>query len=356
MKSLLKSILFIIPPIFALLLALLVGMLFAMVLGHNPLRLYAIMWNAAFGSWDGFGYVLFNMIPLIFTGLSVALAFRAGLFNIGAEGQLYIGAFFCAWVGFTFVGLPALILIPLCILAAMLGGAFWGAIPGVLKARFGVHEVIITIMLNMIALYLINFLVNNVYKEAGQMIPQTRAISESARLPRLGAWGWFAESNPINASLFIALIMVILVSLLLWKTRLGYELRVVGANPKAAEYAGMNKIMLIETAMALSGGIAGLVGVSEVLAYRHRFLDNFSGGIGFTGIAVALLGRNHPFGVIVASFLFAVLNVGALDLGVYEGIPRELVIILQALIIIFLIIGHNVFTWLFNKLNLKAKT
>jgi simple sugar transport system permease protein len=306
------------------------------------------MFRGGLGSVDGFGYVLFTATPLVFTGLAVAFAFRAGLFNIGGEGQLYMGAFLCAWVGFTLPDLPPLAIVPIGIMAAALGGAMWGLLPGVLKARFGVHEVINTIMLNFVAMLGTNFLVNHIYREPGQMIPQTRQILISAWIPRMAPLFQrlgipLPESNPVNYSLLLALAVAGIVWLILFRTRLGYEIRAVGLSQGAAEYGGIRVGLVMVLSMAVSGGLAGMVGVNEVMGYRHRFLDGFSTGLGFTGIAVALLGRNHPLGVVLAAVLFGVLSTGALEVDIFTDIPRELVMVLQAAIIICVVVGDQIF-------------
>jgi ABC-type uncharacterized transport system permease subunit len=338
----------IVSPMVAFLAALGVGAVIILLMRENPLHIYAIMFRGGLGSTDGFGYVLFSATPLIFTGLAVAFAFRAGLFNIGGEGQLYIGAFLCAWAGFTLTGLPPVLMIPLCMLAAALGGALWGLVPGVLKARFGVHEVINTIMLNFVAMLATNFLVNRVFKEPGQMIPQTREIAAAAWIPRMAPMMnrlgiRLPDSNPLNYSLLLALVAAAGAYFILFRTRLGYEIRAVGLSRGAAEYGGIRVGPVLVLSMIISGAVAGMVGINEVMGYRHRFLDGFSTGLGFTGIAVSLLGRNHPLGVILAAVLFGILNTGALEVDIFTDIPRELVMVLQAVIIICVVAGDQVF-------------
>jgi simple sugar transport system permease protein len=341
-------ILEVISPVGAFLLALAMGAVVILFMAENPLHIYTVMFRGGLGSIDGFGYVLFSATPLIFTGLAVAFAFRGGLFNIGGEGQLYMGTFFCAWIGFSLVGMPPVLMVPICISAAALGGALWGFMPGILKARFGVHEVINTIMLNFVAMLATNFLVNHVYKEPGQMIPQTNEIASTAWIPRMAPLLQrlhiqLPRSNPLNYSLLFALAVAALAWFILFKTRLGYEIRAVGLSQKAAEYGGIKVGTTVVLSMVISGAMAGLVGVNEVMGYRHRFLDGFSTGLGFTGIAVALLGRNHPLGVVLAAVLFGILNTGALEVDIFTDIPRELVMVLQAVIIICVVVGDQVF-------------
>ncbi len=336
-------------PVAAVAAAFLVGGLVVMAIGESPLRVYAILFRGAFGSVDALGYVLFNACPLIFTGLAVAFAFRAGLFNIGGEGQLYIGSFVCAWVGLKVGGLPAALVVPLLVLASAAGGALWAAGPGYLKARFGVHEVINTIMMNFIAIGLTSYLVINVFKEPGQMTPQTAEIAAAGHLPRLaGALQHIGiplpMANPLNASILIALAAVWVAWYILHRTTLGYEIRAVGLNPSAAEYAGINVRRTVVLAMMISGAFAGLVATNEIMGFRYRYLDNFSAQIGFMGIAVALLGKNTPLGVLFAAILFGILNTGALEVDVFTDVPRELILVLQAVTIILVVVANEVLT------------
>lgn len=305
--------------------------------GQNPWEFYATIFISGFSSFDEVGSVLFNATPLIFTGLAVAVGYKGGLFNIGCEGQLYVAAFAATWIGL-YLNLPSVLLVPLSIGAAMITGAFWGAVPGFLKAKFGAHEVINTIMMNFIAFAITNFLVTSVYKEPNQMIPQTSQIHDAAHLPRLaGVLTFFPQSNLLNASFLLACACVISCYIFLKYTRWGYELRLVGNAPEVAEYGGINPRAVTVWVMALSGAIAGLAGVADVMGYRYRFLDGFSSGWGFTGIAVALLGRNHPFGVFAAALLFGLLNKVALDIELILEVPRGLFLAGQGLLIIGLV-------------------
>ncbi len=345
-KTLLRELTF---PLIAVIAAFILGGIIILAIRDNPIEVYSILLNSAFGlfdargnfTFDNWGYTLFYATPLIFTGLSVALAMRCGLLNIGAEGQLYMGAFAAAWVGLTFTGLPAILLVPLAILAAMIAGGTWGAIPGVLKARFGSHEVINTIMMNFIALGLLSYLVQYHFKEPSDAIMETHEIAPAGRFARfytlLAPFGiHFPYRIPLNASFLLAILMCFLVWVFLWKTKWGYELRAVGANPDAAEYAGISVKKQIVLAMALSGALAGLVGVNEVLGYRYRYYHDFGASYGFTGIAVALLGRNHPFGVLLAAILFGALIRGGLFVDIFtENVSKDLVQVLQAIIILF---------------------
>jgi len=347
-----------ITPLIAVTFALMVGAIVILLIGEDPIFVYKTLFSNAIGNRDGWGNVLFRATPLIFTGLTVAFAFRCGLFNIGGEGQMYIGTFLATWVGFTFTNLPGFILLPLCILAAAAGGALWAAVPGILKAKTGVHEVIVTIMMNWIASSLTFFLVlkfkappTEAMVAAGvkQMIPHTREIAEAARLPRLyNIFNFlnidFPSYNQVNISFFIAVGVAALAYYILWKTNLGYEIRAVGYSPLAAEYGGISVGKNIILAMMISGAFAGLVGTNEVMGFKYRWRQELFTGLGFNGIAVALLGKNHPLGVVLSAILFGILNYGGAIVNIYtEGrIPRELIMVLQAVIVIFVVISDEV--------------
>ncbi len=324
-------------PLAAVGAAFLVGAVLVLAVGDSPISTYSLLVGSALTWPDGIGYTLFYATPLIFTGLAVAVAFRCGLLNIGAEGQLYIAAFATAWVGITFAGLSAWLLVPLCFLAALLAGGFWGAVPGVLKARFGAHEVITTIMMNFIAIALASYFTQYHYKPPGDALLETVPIGENAHIARLGSFiPGLPERIPLNLAFPLALLACLLVYLFLWRTRWGYEIRATGANPAAAQYGGIATGRQIVLAMAISGALAGMVGINEVLGYRYRYYDSFSSGYGFTGIAVALLGRNHPVGVILASLLFGALLRGGLFVDIFtEHVSKDLVLVLQGIIILF---------------------
>jgi len=336
------------PPLVALVASLAVGGLFILLIGENPVRVYALLFRETFGwfdglsfhpNWYGLGQVVFKSTTLIFTGLSVAFAFRAGLFNIGGEGQIYVGAFAMAWVGFTFTSLPSWILVPFSLLAGMASGALWGAIPGFLKARRGVHEVINTIMLNFIAYALVGYLVTGVFAVPATV--HTPEIAAAARLPRLSALHGAFTGSLANTSFFLALLACAAAWYLLWRTAAGYGLRAVGLSPGAAEYGGISVAKNTVLALAVSGAIAGLGGCNFVMGYKHYFEEGFSFGQGFMGIAVALLGRNHPVGVVFAAILFAALSEGGFAINLL--VPKELVNVLQAIIIILVVVTAAVF-------------
>jgi general nucleoside transport system permease protein len=345
MRKLLRESL---SPLAAVAAAFVIGGFVVLAIGDNPFEVYRILLSSAVGlydamgnfTFDNWGYTLFYATPLIFTGLAVSLAFKCGLLNIGAEGQLTVGAFAAAWVGMTFTGLPALLLVPLAVLGAMAAGGVWGAVPGVLKARFGSHEVINTIMLNFIAAGLLSYLTQYHFKEPGDAILQSHQIAPQAHLARfhtlLAPFGInFPQRIPLNASFLLAALTCFVVWVFLWKTKWGYEIRAAGANPAAAEYGGINVKKQIVLAMTLSGAVAGMVGINEVLGYRYRYYHDFSPGYGFTGIAVALLGRNHPLGVFLAAILFGALTRGGLFTDIFtEKVSKDLVLVLQAIIIL----------------------
>src|ERR1043166_6414706 len=336
--KLLRELLF---PLIAVVAAFIVGGILILIIGDNPIQAYGLLFGSAF-SWPvGIGYTLFYATPLIFTGLAVMVAFRCGLLNIGAEGQLYIASFATAWVGITFAHLSPWLLIPMCFLAAILGGGIWGAIPGILKARFGSHEVINTIMLNFLAVALLSYFVQYHYKAPGDPIMQSIPIAPGAHIARLGKFiPGMPQFIPLNFAFILALICCGLVYIFLWHTKWGYELRSTGSNPSAAEYGGISVRKQIVIAMTISGSLAGMVGINEVLGYRYRyydgFYDGFSDNYGFTGIAVALLGRNHPVGVIISAFLFAVLQRGGIPVDAFtQHVTKDIVQVLQGTIILF---------------------
>ncbi|HEX8903886.1 MAG TPA: ABC transporter permease, partial [Longimicrobiaceae bacterium] len=282
------------PPIVAIVIALVIGDLLILSFGQSPGAVYRLLLEGTWGNAYGFGQVLYKTTTLTFTGLAVALALRAGLFNIGAEGQLAAGGFLAAVLGLVLpAGTPGVLAVPLCIIAAAVGGGVVGAVPGALKARFGAHEVIVTIMLNFITLALLNWIV-----AAHLHVPETLHTPDihAGAIPRLA--GPFTGSAA-NWTILLALIAAAAVWWYLFRTRRGYELRAVGLQPDAAEYGGVRVGGVWMRAMAVSGALAGLGGVNFVLGYKHYYEDGFAGGAGFLGIAVALVGRNDPVGVVL---------------------------------------------------------
>jgi len=325
-------------PIVAVLLALVAGGVLIAAVGQSPLEVYAMLVKQALGTGYGVGQTLFKATPLVFAGLSVALAFRAGLFNVGAEGQMYLGGFAAALVG-AYVPLPWPLLLPAALLAAALAGAAWGAVPGLLKARFGAHEVINTIMLNFIAFSLVAWAGQSLFVRA---TVRTIAVREPAWVPRLDVALPWLKGSPANFTLLLGVVLAVGLWLLLFRTRKGYEWRVLGLNPSAAEYAGVRTRVAVVQAFALSGAIAGLGGTSFVLGYKHWFEQDFTAGAGFMGIAVALIGRNHPVGVLVAALFFGALAYGGLVVN--QFVPADIVNVLRALVILFAISVHALFT------------
>lgn len=320
-------------PIFSLITSLLIGSLFILVASQSPLEVYIKLFSETLGSPYGLGQVLFKSTPLIFTGLAVAFSFRSGLFNIGAEGQMNIGAFASAWAGFTFLNLPWYLIIPLSIFTAFTGGAIWASIAGFLKARFGSHEVINTIMLNFIALALVSYLVNNIYNVPATV--HTPEISPSAQIPRFDSVIGEFRGSPFNLVFIISISACIVAFYIIKYTPLGYEIKTLGFNPDAAKYAGMNRMKLITLSMSIGGGFAGLAGLNFVNGYKHYFELGFSEGAGYLGIAVALIARNNPLAVIPVAVFFGILEYGGLTVNTL--VPKEIITVIQAVTILSVI-------------------
>ena len=316
-----------------MILSLIIGGIFILLIGQNPIEVYSKMFADTLGNSYGIGQVLFKATPLILTGLSVAFAFRAGLFNIGAEGQMTVGAFASAWAGFTFVSLPWVLLIPVCIASGFLAGALWAAIAGYLKARFGSHEVINTIMLNFIALAMVSYLVNNIYVVPATI--HTPEISPNAVLLRFDAVTGMFKGSPFNLSFLITIAACIIIFFINKETRFGYRVNTAGFNINAAEYAKMNVKRITISAMAIAGGLAGLAGMNFVNGYKHYFELGFSENAGYVGIAVALISRNNPFAIIAVAVFFGILEYGGLTVNTL--VPKEIVTILQGIIILLII-------------------
>jgi len=352
--KLLRELLF---PLIAVIAAFIIGGILILIIGDNPIVAYKLLLGSALSWPDGIGYTLFYATPLIFTGLAVLVALRCGLLNIGAEGQLYVAAFATAWVGITFAHMSAWLLLPLCFLAAIIAGGAWGAIPGVLKARFGSHEVINTIMLNFIAVALVSYFTQYHYKTPGDPIMESSEIGGGAHIARLGKFlPGFPERIPLNLAFILALLCCVLVYLFLWRTKWGYELRATGSNPTAAEYGGISIRKQIIIAMTISGSLAGMVGINEVLGYRYRYYDGFSASYGFTGIAVALLGRNHPVGVLLSAILFGMLIRGGIFVDAFtNNVTKDLVDVLQGIVILF-VAAEALFRGPFSKFGLLKRS
>jgi general nucleoside transport system permease protein len=358
-------------PALAVLTGLIIGGIVIAVSGANVVDAYGALFTGSFGSpselMEGlriffstgdhaalvksfypFTESLVAATPYIFAGLSVALGFRCGLFNIGAEGQFFIGALCSAYVGYSIKGLPMIIHLPLALLGGALGGAVWGMIPGYLKARFGAHEVVNTIMMNWIAFRLSDWLLNGPMKASG-FRPVTPNVQATAELPR-----FFADPLRFNWGFVLALVMAYVVYWFLFKTTLGFEVRSVGANPDAAKYAGMNIIRNFVMVMAMAGGLAGLAGSAQVLGVDHWVGQGFSAGYGFDAIALALLGKSHPFGVVLAALLFGFLRSGATDMQSMAGVPIDIISIIQGLVIVF-IAAPGIIRWLYRIRSIKVE-
>lgn len=323
-------------PFLAVFTAMVVGGGVIAFAGGNPIAAYIGLFEGAFGSARAISETAVWASPYIFAGLAVALAFKGGLFNIGAEGQLALGAVASAWVGYRLpellgVTLPMIIHLPLAVGAGMLAGAFWGAIPGWLKAKTGAHEVINTIMMNYIALNIVSFLLNGPMKDPNPLnvIARTPLVADGARFTPI------FDGFRVHWGFILALVMAGLVWWILWKTTLGFEIRTAGANPDAGKYAGINVQRTIILSMTISGMLAGFAGATEVTALNYRHELGFSQGYGFDAIAIALLGKNHPAGVVLASILFGAMRNGATRMQFLTQIPVDVISVIQALILLF---------------------
>jgi simple sugar transport system permease protein len=358
-------------PALAVLTGLIIGAFAIILSGANVFTAYSALFVGSFGDpvryFTGFQQLfstgetagllkaiypltesLVTATPYIFAGLSVALGFRCGLFNIGAEGQFFIGALSSAFVGYSLIGLPAYIHLPLALLGGAAGGALWGVIPGYLKAKFGAHEVVNTIMMNWIAFKLSDWLLNGPMKSSG-FRPVTPNVELSAQLPR-----FFPDPIRLNWGLILAFVVAYALYWFLFKTTLGFEIRSVGANPDAAKYAGMSIVRNLVLVMAMAGGLAGLAGSAQVLGVDHWVGQGFSAGYGFDAIALALLGKSHPFGVVISALLFGFLRSGATRMQSMAGIPIDIISIIQGMIIIF-VAAPEIIRWIYRIKNIKAE-
>ena len=320
--------------------ALIVSGVVVLAVGQNPLTALVLLVDGAVGSAEGIGYTLYYATNFIFTGLAVAIAFHAGLFNIGGEGQAYVGGLGVALVCLALDDLPWPIVIPLAILGAAACGAVWAIVPGWLQARRGSHVVITTIMFNFIAAALITWLLVNVLIKPGQQSPETRHFAAEVWLPTaqsmFAALGVTMPRTPLNLAFLWSLVCAAFLWVFLWRTRWGYALRAVGHNEAAAVYAGIDPARVIVMAMSISGALAGFVALNDVLGVQHRLVLNFVGGAGFVGIAVALMGRNHPAGICVAALLFGALYQGGAELAFeMPELTRDMVVAIQGLVILF---------------------
>ena len=325
--------------IITLLLALLIGGVIMELSGKDAINAYDVLWNSAVGSERARADTLLRATPLIFTGLATVVAFRAGIFNVGVEGSLYVGAFASAWVGFTFTNLPGILIVPLAFIVAGIIGGLWGAVPGYLKARLQVDEVVTTIMLNYVAILFTDYLVNGPFLVPGMSNAMSEEVAPQAQLTRM------IPRSQWNISFFVALAVFVAVFFMMRRMTLGYEINVLGTNMVFARWQGMPVRKIIVLVMFVSGFIGGLAGAGQALGVHYRFVAGFSRGLGFDGIVVALLGRNTPVGALLAALFFGALRNGGSTMELFTRIPRDLIDILQALIIFFIAIDIS-FGWL----------
>ncbi|PAC38128.1 ABC transporter permease [Caldifermentibacillus hisashii] len=334
-------------PVLAVILGLLVGAVIIAISGYNPIVGYTQLWEGIFGDSYVIGESIRQITPYVLAGLAVAFAFKTGLFNIGVEGQLIVGWFAAVYVGISF-DLPAYIHLPLAILAAGLAGAFWAFIPGILKAKLGVNEVVVTIMLNYTALHVTNALIRSIAKG-----DTTEQIAQTASL-RIRFFEEITQYSRLHGGIFIAILTVIIIWFILEKTTLGYELKAAGFSQDASKYAGMNVSRNIVISMVISGFIAGLAGAMEGLGtFEYVSTKTAMTGIGFDGIAVAVLGGNNPIGVVFGAILFGALKYGSLNMpNPPAQIPEEMISVIIAVIIFFVASGY-LFQWLYEKFSKK---
>jgi simple sugar transport system permease protein len=315
----------------AVLAAFLVGAVLIAAVGVNPLTAYGALFEAALGTKNGLAETLVRTVPLALCGLGIALAFRAGVFNVGAEGQLFLGGTAAGAIGVLGAGWPSLVLLPAMALSAMVAGALWSGLAAWLKLRFRSDELITTIMLNYVAIHLVSFLLHGPLKDPNSTLAQTGRLTAEARLPVL------LPGTRLHAGILIVIVAVVLAHLFLWKRTGGFRLRVVGLNPRAALNAGMNVRATILFGFLVCGALAGLAGFAEVAGVQRRMIENLSPGYGYTAIIVALLGGTNPVGVLAAAFLFAALQIGATTMESAAGVPSTLTTVIQGLVVLFLI-------------------
>lgn len=327
-----KKLFTVLSPILSFLLALIVGAIPIILYHVNPILAYKELIIGAFGSSFGFSETIIKAIPLVLSGLGYAFAARSGLFNIGCEGQIYIGALGATLVGLYLGDLPPIVGIPLCIFASAIFGGIWAGIPGFLKARLGVSEVITTIMFNYIGINVISYMVRGPLVEPPGYFPETPKINESF---------WYVNlfGSRIHSGIFIALLLLIVVYFILWHTPFGFRIRAVGLSQDASEYIGIRVRWNLALAMAISGALAGIAGANEVLGIQHRLIEAFSPGYGYDAIAVSLLGQNHPLGIVFSSILFSGLRAGAGAMQRAVGIPDAIIKTIQGLVLIFVVAG-----------------
>ena len=323
-------------PLINLLLAFIVSGIVVFAIGQNPLAALDAIVTGAFGSGYNIGYTLYYSTNFIFTGLAVAVAAHAGLFNIGGNGQAYIAGLGVILVALAMQSLPWWVTFPVAILAGAAVGGFWAFIPGWLQAKRGSHVVITTIMFNFIAAAIMVYMVVNVLKPAGVLAPESAMIAAEGRMPKLGTFIPFFRNTDVNFTLILALVCLVGVYILIWHTRFGFAMRALGHNPTASTYAGHSNSRIIMIVMTLSGALAGMVAVNQVVGVQYRLVLDYVADAGFVGIAVALMGRNHPVGILLAALLFGALYQGGNELQyVIPGLSKEMVVVIQALVILF---------------------
>jgi simple sugar transport system permease protein len=328
-------------PLVNLVVAFIISGLVVVFAGENPFRAASLMVTGAFGSGEGIGYTLFYATNFIFAGLAVAVAFHAGLFNIGVEGQAYIGGIGVAAAALSFDNtLPWYLVFPLAIVGSAIMGALWALIPAWLQAYRGSHIVITTIMFNYISYNLMLWMLNNVFKPFGSMASQSRTFGPGGQLPKLdwllGIFGLSNGNSPFNLSFLLALVAAFLVWVLIWRSRYGYELRTLGHSAGAARYAGISEKKIVIVTMLISGGLAGLLAINSIMGDQYRIQQEFVSGAGFVGIAVALMGRSHPVGIVLASVLFGMLYQGGAEIAFdMPNISRDMIVVIQGLVILF---------------------
>ncbi|MFI3313716.1 MAG: ABC transporter permease [Eubacteriales bacterium] len=313
----------------AILLSLVVAGVIMLAVGYDPLNAYAVLFDSAFGSVTSLANTLSKTVPLLFAGLSVAFAYKCGLFNIGGEGQLYMGAFVSTVVALALGDLPSCIMIPTIIIVSFIGGGAVGALNGYMKAKLGLNEVIVAIMLNYIVTFFVSYFLNGPMAAVGSMTPQSEVVPDSALFATI------VPKTQLTTALYLGLAVAVILFFFFKYTRAGYNIRAVGQNPTAAQAAGVSITMATVSAMGVSGGIAGLVGMTEVFGKYGRLIDGFSPGFGFTGIAVAVLASCNPFAILLTSILFGALEAGSMKMSYSAGVSTNMVMVIQGLVILF---------------------
>jgi general nucleoside transport system permease protein len=329
-------------PVAGMVIALVIGAVLLLFLKVNPINAYATLFGGAFGTWSGFTQALVKATPLLLVGLGICIAFRASVINIGAEGQIIAGALMATWWPLTFRTWPGWLLIPSTIIMGFLAGSVWGFIPGLLKARLKVNEILSTVMMNAIAIQFMNLLIRSILIDpagvkAGTYLAQSERLPEQAWLVRL------VPQTLLNAGAILAVLLAFVVYIFLWRTTIGYRIRAVGLNPDASRYAGINVPFYQALSLTLAGGFAGLAGVVEVLGVQHRLLEGITSGYGFSGIVAALFGGLHPLGTIPASILFGGLLVGANQMQRAVQVPSSLIDVILGLVVLF-VVGSSIWS------------